>query len=397
MNLPDLYSNIAKNYQGAGSYDYGNLGDLYSNISTNYYNSLQPQTPTADLSSPVQSPVSQIQGLTQQVDPEQIYKELEAGYGLAGLQKKDIQFTPNLNMLAGVDQTSGAPEGFNSWEDYTAKVTEDQKSNWIKQNQNDLLNNLIYGTKSGETFSLKDVLGPTYRSTEVIPDNPVQSLIGEQFNSVYGTNLNQNYQQQLGKSLGLSQDEIDRVARLKMADLYQTGLENSSEPFNVGATPLTSDFTNSLYDYANRKYGTTLDRNAALQGAQKADQQFKTAREIQGHQGGFMQDIAPVLQIASMAVPGMQAFMPYVNAAMAAANGNIGGAALSMLGAPGMPLANLSGTLASNLGISQTAGNILSSVGKSGLNQLFATGKISPENLLMAGASSGLNSMFKGK
>lgn len=415
----DFYDDIVNNYTfNAAGNKTPSLPDLYGSIVDNYYKpDIINNTQQANLSA---SPL--LNGLTQKVAPDQIYKELEAGYGLNGITAKELpEFKVDNSVLYedvplpfGLEgtqrnykvETINDPDRgvlFRSGEDfltedqYLKNIEQQQRSQYDQQHFDDYNLNLITSAMQGKDVSLQDVLKGSHRANEIIPNNPAQSQIAEQFDSLYTTKANRQLQLQMGQALGLTPEEVNKVSGYLAADMYQSGRETGYEPFDVGANNLSQRYTDALLNYADRKYDTKIDRAKFNEVSSGLDKKFQDARAIESHSGGFFSEMMPVLSLASMFIPGAQAFMPYVNAAMAAANGNIGGAALSLLGAQGMPLADLGGKISGALNIAPELGNVLASMGKSGLGQLFSTGEIAPEKLLMAGATSGLNQLFKGK
>ena len=243
----------------------------------------------------------------------------------------------------------------------------------------------------GEDISYEDFGKGAHNLSDVTGNNTATKFLRKQWDPLYQTKASRTLNQNLGTQLGLTQEEVNKVAGLVSASSYQDRFAQNKSPFAIGKGGKTLDnvgtdqYTTALMDYAETKYGNQLPeeyRGAINDQAFGIDKQLRKLNKAPRSKSGglfhaIFSGLDPILDkidplhdktqnlitdligadsqeqaFSTIAPAVVDFFVPGLGSGLSAANsltvGDPGGAALSAIG--------------SYLGATGTAPNITGSV-----------------------------------
>lgn len=459
----------------------GNLGTLASSGDLNFYDKAALQKALSgygqfDISGvPVDTskfnPVATVNGSNfyAQSDLNELKKQL-AGYGtLSAAQRESLKNDPRLAALAKAGTLNGtdlyktsdinplltdyAYNSLLSQDPYKLNMdysTATDNLSKLQQNAKTLLSggnpNLLGGgiTPNSSLSAIDQMIQAQSGSAgiphynEIIPANPVASKLRSRFDDVYMNVDNKKLMQNVGAGLGLTNEEVDKVARLVAANQYENSMATGSAPFSLGVTS-SKPWSDALVSYAESKYGNSLPAdvkdkiNTSVQGI---DTYYSKLRKIQPQNEsllGMVFDVVdPILDTIdpmhntvqegvvdlagadsqkaafSQIMPAViDAFFPGVGSLISAANAasteNWGGALGSLAmyglssyggtsgeGAPVETATSTTGQAANNVGTGATSSGIAN-------GWLGTTGNTALDKAITAAGSAGLSSAAGGQ
>ena len=296
----------------------GSLGTLASSGDLNFYDKAALQKALSgygqfDISGiPVDTskfnPVATVNGSNfyAQTDLNELKKQL-AGYGtLNAAQRESLKNDPRLAALAKAGTLNGtdlyktsdinplltdyAYNSLLSQDPYKLNMdysTATGNLSKLQQNAKTLLSggnpNLLGMVGNGGGLNLTNTIAEIPHSNEIIPANPVASKLRSRFDDVYMNVDNKKLMQNVGAGLGLTNEEVDKVARLVAANQYENSMATGSAPFSLGVTS-SKPWSDALVSYAESKYGNALPAdvkdkiNTSVQGI---DKYYSKLRKIQ--------------------------------------------------------------------------------------------------------------------
>jgi hypothetical protein len=157
---------------------------------------------------------------------------------------------------------------------------------------------LLQSTLGGQHLNWQDVVSLLPQSNEIIPHNPAYSQLLGQYDSLYTSKPVQQVFENTAKSLGLTNDEMTKLAGITAGNLYNKSFQSGTAPYSMGYYDAVPQYMDTLSNFYKQAYGKDLPTNVTdyLTNAGKdIDSQFTSARQIQSHSGGFFSDILPMV------------------------------------------------------------------------------------------------------
>jgi hypothetical protein len=191
--------------------------------------------------------------------------------------------------------------------------------------------------RSGQGVELSSLQTLAPRGNEIIPANPASGAIGDQYDSIFGTKVAKDLATNYGKALGYTPEEIQKLAANRTADTLGSAWAQGNPGLEIGETPINRDLISYL---AQQKGVSAADPmyQKALSVADTADQKFGSLRDIEANSPGFfkglgqqMSSLGPVPAILATIAGMPQVGIALMNAAPSALQGDVKGAALSLV------------------------------------------------------------------
>ena len=234
------------------------------------------------------------------------YKEAEYGYGPAlAMPSEGSGYSTDEN---GIMKVNGYDYKFNQDGVIEAQNTLLKPTGYYDVNNN-LYGNSLFGLNFGSAkdtrnFLAQDMLSGrdltkdqylnSIGSNEVIPNNPAYGQLYGLFDPIYGSDLEEQLLQYYGKSMGLSEDAIENVARGYAA----SGLLNSPNgSLEMGGGSGPTQTAQGLVDYA-KHLGITPSQSTLsdlFAGAKNIQNQLGDARSVESSSGGMFTDALPII------------------------------------------------------------------------------------------------------